>query len=685
MLATPLAEKTPSSLALSAQTKPFVRALALTNAILVVPALWFAFVNWRGRFTLFPSSPLGDVYDLQARALLSGRLQVPTGALGVEGFIHDGKTYTYFGMFPSLLRLPVMAFTHALDGRLTAVSMFISWLVICAATGACLLLVRRLVRGKAVASSLEVATFCFLSATMTAGTIIPSLLACPRVYEEDISWSIALGLSLLALVLVFFLQPRRRWFIAISVVTLCAVMTRGSTGNAWLLLLLGLAVFCRFSPHGAAWRRFGWWFFSLSVVGGIFIVAVSYLKFGIVYGFDERDQVWTQVYAPRRAFLEANGNKTFGLQFVPTTIKAYLDPFGLWISGLFPFFQTPKDAVQPVGHVVFDLIWPTRSLTASAPLLFVLSMLGTVKATVKVATPLDRVLRLVVLGTVVAIGPVLIFGYIAPRYLGDVVPWMVLAGATGFYGVLNRTEKWSEKWTARMMKVVIFLSLLGVIVNLAGALGIQPSWSTAQFANLTKAQAAISEKALAKEVSVKSFVPIQAPPGHIVIVGQCKGIYRTLGPAADITLRLIEHGNWHPLDPTPGATGTMSITITKTPTRSDAELVLVTRGAMRLVLRPTGNGAARLVVEHPVAQIPAVATTTSSFLVTKGTTGVVKVTIDPYLHTTDIAGFDNALPTALAGRGVTVYPKVTSTWANVTTSRPMAKSELCQQLLRAKG
>jgi hypothetical protein len=681
MLATTLAEESPTTATSPSQTRRFLRALATTNLALVLPAFWLTFVDWRDHVTLFPRNPQGDVYDLQARAMLSGHLNVPARSLGIEGFIHDGKTYTYFGLFPSLMRLPILMITHSLDGRLTAMSLFVAWLAICVATGACLLLIRHIIRGAATASRLEVLTVCAMSATLTAGTVIPSLLACPRVYEEDIAWSIALGLGLLAFVLAFFLQPRRRWFIGIVVLTLAAVMTRGSTGDAWFLVLLGLAGFCRFSSHGQTWRRFTWWFAGLLLASGLLTVAVSYLKFGIIYGFDERDQVWTHVDAHRRAFLAANADKTFGLQFVPTTVKAYFSPVGMWVSGLFPFFQTPKGAVSPVGHVTFDQIWPTRSLTASTPFFLGLSIFGTVVATVKAATPLERVLRIAVLGTVAATVPVLIFGYIAPRYLGDFVPWMVFASATGFFWTMNRLKQRAQLF----MNATTGFAILGVVMNSAAALTMQASWSTVQVSNFTSAQHELTPQALANEAVVRSSVPIQAPPGQIVIVGNCKGIYRTLGPQPNITLSLMEHVSWFSVAPTPGAEATLSIAIKKTPTFYDQELVLATRGLTRLVLRPFHNGAGRLIIEYPVSQIPPVPTVSHPFVLTKGQEGIVKVAIDPYLHTTDISGFDNVFKTSFAGPGVTKYPPVVSKWATVTTSQPWTKSPLCQQILKEKG
>lgn len=68
---------------------------------------------------------LGSFYDIQGRALLHGHLAVPAGSLSFEGFVVGGHTYEYFGLVPALLRMPVLLITHALDGRLTQLSMLL--------------------------------------------------------------------------------------------------------------------------------------------------------------------------------------------------------------------------------------------------------------------------------------------------------------------------------------------------------------------------------------------------------------------------------------------------------------------------------------------------------------------------------------------------------------------------------
>ena len=98
---------------------------ALTGlTVAAVPYLWVLLYLWNSSpnllRTAYSSGKDSNLYDLQARAMFHGHLYVPNGALNVEAFVHDGRQYTYFGIFPSLLRMPVLVFTHSLDGRLTA-------------------------------------------------------------------------------------------------------------------------------------------------------------------------------------------------------------------------------------------------------------------------------------------------------------------------------------------------------------------------------------------------------------------------------------------------------------------------------------------------------------------------------------------------------------------------------------
>ncbi len=88
-----------------------------------------------------------DFFDHQTRALFDGRWDVPPEVVGFEGFLVDGRTYIYFGPFPSLLRMPVMAVTDRFDGRLTTLSMMLAMAVLAVFAHRLNVTVRRFVRG----------------------------------------------------------------------------------------------------------------------------------------------------------------------------------------------------------------------------------------------------------------------------------------------------------------------------------------------------------------------------------------------------------------------------------------------------------------------------------------------------------------------------------------------------------
>ena len=70
-----------------------------------------------GRLNPLRAVPYDNFYDLQARAMFHGHLDLPNGPMGIEAFVHDGRDYTYFGIFPSLLRMPILLVTNSLRRR----------------------------------------------------------------------------------------------------------------------------------------------------------------------------------------------------------------------------------------------------------------------------------------------------------------------------------------------------------------------------------------------------------------------------------------------------------------------------------------------------------------------------------------------------------------------------------------
>src|SRR5437868_5320891 len=66
-----------------------------------------AFYFWKltGGKSLFIPASLGALPDALGRNLMEGRVDLGQQFTGIESWIYGGKNHTYFGIFPTLLRL----------------------------------------------------------------------------------------------------------------------------------------------------------------------------------------------------------------------------------------------------------------------------------------------------------------------------------------------------------------------------------------------------------------------------------------------------------------------------------------------------------------------------------------------------------------------------------------------------
>src|SRR3984957_15652855 len=162
---------TPSKSELAAGRRRFTYASLAAIGLMAVPYIWIGWVVWGPGNPLRKSVFEDNFYDLQARAMFHGKLSLHSGAIGIEGFVHDGRTYTYFGLFPSIIRMPILLVTSSLDGKLTASYMLLAWLLTGLFASMLLWRVRFFVRGDAVMGRAEAAGFGVLLATFMGGTV----------------------------------------------------------------------------------------------------------------------------------------------------------------------------------------------------------------------------------------------------------------------------------------------------------------------------------------------------------------------------------------------------------------------------------------------------------------------------------------------------------------------------------
>ena len=316
----------------------------------------------------------------------------------------------------------------------------------------------------------EATAFGVLMATIMGGTIWMLLAATPYVFNEDIAWSICLTVGSIFALLGVIERPSWGRVIASGVLILCANLDRSTTGWACVVGAGLIAVWFLLGLGGQENRR---WFIPVLAAGLIPLAigcAVNYAKFGVLFGVSNTEQVWTHVNAYRRKFLAANHGAEEGTVFVPTNIVTYFRPDGLGFSRVFPFVTLPASPPTALGGVLFDRLYRTASLPASTPLLFLLSIWGLVTAFRPKAIGKVARTRLLLLAAGSAGAALMLWGYIAPRYLGDFVPFLVLASAVAMADIFRRLEGRQAVGAGRGGRRHRVVALFSIVANIGMAI-----------------------------------------------------------------------------------------------------------------------------------------------------------------------------------------------------------------------
>jgi len=517
----------------SADRRRFKNSALIGAGIAALPYLW---VLWDGRLdplrTAWRSRQFSNFYEIQTRALFHGHWWVPKGSLGIEAFVIDGRDYTYFGPFPALLRMPVMAFTDALDGRLTAPSMLLAWAVTALFVSLLAWRVRLMVRGPVPLGRAEAASFAVVLATILSGSTLLHLAAMPWVYHEDLAWSVALTTGALFALLGVLERPTTRRVVAAGALITAAILARSVTGWACVIGAMLAAAWFASGRGGDENRR--WW--RATLAAGLIPLAigcaVTWAKFGVPFGLPMHNQVFTKINEHRREFLAANGGRYFNPEFVPSTALAYLRPDGLRFTSVFPFITLPAAPARAVGGVILDQVYRTSSVPASMPLLFLLSAWGSITAFRPRPVGRARLTRIPLLAAAACLSGVLVWGYIANRFLADFLPLLILGSVIGLADLWRRLEGRSRRVRGGALAVVTALGVFGMVANLAAASTPTEriAWEGARLRDYIKTQQSVGDL-IGQPLKVQrvDHLPPGASADQLFVVGDCAGLYYSLG------------------------------------------------------------------------------------------------------------------------------------------------------------
>lgn len=515
----------PTKSAWSADEDRSARRAARIGATLAAVAFLLSATDGRP-WDLFDRGPYtSDFYDVQARAISRGHLDVPPEVAGIEGFPTDGGTHFYFGLVPALARLPISSFTDAFDGRLVVVSMVAGVVVACLAAARLLQRARSAMRVSIGDRPWRWVTGIFAAAVGLATPVL-WLSSDALVYHEAELWGAALALVGFDRVLAWW-ETRRVIDLAwASGAAALAWSTRGSSGTGPAIALGGLAVLLAVR---------GRWRLAVLAVGAaaapfVLYAAVNVARFGTLVSIPLDEQVTTAFSADRQAALADNDGSLFGIKFLPSTALQYLRPDTLEADALLPWFTWGPTA-EPVGDVTFDTIDRSASLPATAPAFVVATAIGAV-AVVRRRAPVAWGVAMI--GAAASTVPTLTIAFIAHRYLVDFVPLVVVGSAVGVVA----TVTWAAAAATRRHLAVGAAAILlttGLVVNVGLTIlsrNLYLLGDPADRRSFVALQYAVHDRLGGDAPPAVSMVTELGPvadDGEIVIVGDCDGLYRSDG------------------------------------------------------------------------------------------------------------------------------------------------------------
>jgi hypothetical protein len=463
-----------------------------------------------------------DFYDVQARALAHGHLDVPPEVAGIEGFVIDGRTHLYFGVGPAIMRMPFTAWGDGLDGRLSALSQLVAVGVLAISSARLLARARRLVVGAPAGRPWWFAAGAAVPALATPVIFMASR---PIVYHEAELWGAAAGLAGIDLVLRWHDTDRTRHLVEAMVFATFAMSVRPSTGAAPAVALGLFGLGALLQRH---WRRAAT-LVVCAVVPLLGFVVVNYARFRSPFDVPFPQQVFSQFNAQRQAGLAANDGSLFGARFAPTNLVEYLSPTAIRFQRLFPFVGWgPKATV--IGDVTFDTVDHSSSLTVGAPALVVLAAVG---AWWTLRRDRGWTWRVVVVAAAAGTVSTFTIAYVAQRYLVDLVPLLVLLAAPAVWVWARAAAGWGP-WVRRgsvaVMAVLVAVgswTQMGLAMQ-ARAFSINPTQQ--QLLEAARFQYDLDDAlfggAPPRVRAVEGAELPDASDGDLVILDGCGGLYR---------------------------------------------------------------------------------------------------------------------------------------------------------------
>ena len=422
-----------------------------------VGAMVICMYGWCTRWTFDPSFT-GKIrsdyfFTAQADALIRGRLWVDPKSMDtvLECFYNSGKCYGYFGLTPSLLRVPILL---VIGPTTQSFAIFMIPLAAGLALGASLDLCRQCARP--MARQARGAVFmCVAALTLGPGSVL-ILLADPFLYQEAIVWSIA-GVMLAINFYWRWLHSNNMRHLGLAIV-FCIFAAGARPTTVLVGFFLGIAVLIAHRQQVTMRSNVAVAAVGLIVLPALFSFGVLFLKFDQPSPPPNGYRNPTGQEIQRTAPCDFENENRPQLKFLPTNLLAYFRPDAVRLYQDWPNVRFRFNICDGPNHPTY--LWPLKvadmyvEKTTSLPDIMPIPVLAAGIASY-VAVRRRKTKELVVLAAVatIGLGASTLFG-MTSRYLGDFYPLMAI-GLAMSATVLGSAKRKSTLVTLTCLAVVL--------------------------------------------------------------------------------------------------------------------------------------------------------------------------------------------------------------------------------------
>lgn len=422
-------------------------------------ALWYAAWLTNFQFDMIHPELLGQVYNDMLARMLRFDFSIDPNAILWEAFVRDGRSFTYFGILPALLRLPAWA-----AGALAGVE-YGRWFCTIAATLTVALMLRAVDEAEARLPPMQrqpIAQWAMrLAITLTGPPIF--LLSGGTIYNEAVLWGSALGAGFNLIVLRIAAgsgRPTPGQLVALAAIAGLAMHARVSFGVPLVLATLLLTL--REAWH--AGRNRDIWFgvaavLAVLAVSGEAAAIVNFERWGSPLRFADYSIYPTFLKHPNAQLMLAQYGEIslsrlwFGVLYYITGVAYFLqwtELFGPWLTA--HYYQIVAVAVP---------------MPALIPLQLGLAGMG-VWRLIR-SSPASRSGRLTLaaalIGQSAVLPVVLCYFALNLRYQADMYPLIMLAALSAYPSALQWLTAMPSQLRRRWLAGILVLLLGGVATS----------------------------------------------------------------------------------------------------------------------------------------------------------------------------------------------------------------------------